>query len=79
MLAKPEFNVRQLLRIIDTHALGVTWKTLYPDLLDRLSHFRKEMGDTCNYTKGCLTVLWANEVERDADGFFSALRAAGYK
>lgn len=47
--------------------------------MDRMRIFRANMGDTCNYVRGCLTVLWANEVEHDNAGFYAALRAAGYK
>lgn len=76
--APPEFNVPKLLKLIDTNDLGKHWRLRYPDLFERLEHFRREIGDKCNYTRACLINLWSFEVTRDVDGFYAALRDAAY-
>lgn len=75
----PKFNPRLFLRTIDANEQLRSRLARQADLMDRLRIFRANMGDTCNYVRGCLTVLWTNEVEHDNAGFYAALRSAGYK
>jgi hypothetical protein len=76
---RPSFMARYLLETMDGTPLGKEWRGRYPDLFTKMDAFRREMGDTCNYTKACLQILWTKEVERDAAGFYDALRSSKYK
>lgn len=75
---KPKFNPRLFLRTIDANEPLRSRLARQVDLMDRMRIFRANMGDACNYVRGCLTVLWTNEVDHDAAGFYAALRTAGY-
>lgn len=73
------YTVRPFLSVIDRDAKLRTWLELHDGpLMKQLATYRKNMGDGCNFVRGCLTCLWANAVARNREEFYVRLREAGY-